>query len=79
MSETKDKAELLIIANLAEQAERYDGKFGLRFQCFPRAFAHIQSGNTNYTFGKSSYFRVLITQSESRANSHGPATIILHP
>ena len=31
MSETKDKAELLIIANLAEQAERYDGKYGLRF------------------------------------------------
>ena len=50
MSETKDKAELLIIANLAEQAERYDGKYGLRFQCFFRAFAcaHIQSGNTNY-------------------------------
>jgi len=26
MTETKGKEELLIIANLAEQAERYDGK-----------------------------------------------------
>jgi len=27
MTETKGKEELLIIANLAEQAERYDGKY----------------------------------------------------
>jgi len=26
MGETRDKGELLVIANLAEQAERYDGK-----------------------------------------------------
>lgn len=29
MTETKGKEELLIIANLAEQAERYDGKYSL--------------------------------------------------
>lgn len=27
MVETKDKGELLVMANLAEQAERYDGKY----------------------------------------------------
>ena len=27
MVESKDKGELLVIANLAEQAERYDGKY----------------------------------------------------
>lgn len=26
MDETKDKGELLVLANLAEQAERYDGR-----------------------------------------------------
>ena len=31
MSGTKDKGELLIIANLAEQSERYDGKLPILF------------------------------------------------
>ena len=72
MSETKDKAELLIIANLAEQAERYDGKYGLRF-VFPE-YLPTFSQRTRTKFGKSSDFLVLITQSKSSASSHEPTT-----
>ena len=43
MTETKDKAELLIIANLAEQAERYDGEYRLRF-VIPRYFSTFSQG-----------------------------------
>lgn len=70
MSETKDKGELLIIANLAEQAERYDGKYGLCFVS-PEYLLTFSRG-TQTIFGKSSEFLVLITQSESSASSYEP-------
>lgn len=47
MSKTQDKGELLIIANLAEQAERYDGKWACVRFVSPAASSRLQSGITN--------------------------------
>ena len=65
MSETKDKAELLVIANLAEQAERYDGKYGLSFISLEYLPTQYSQG-IRTKFGKSSDF-LLPNQKVARA------------
>ena len=66
MSETKDKGELLIIANLAEQAERYDGKYGLYFVS-PEYLLAFSRERGLYLSNRRSFWFLLANQKIVRA------------